>query len=498
MLARRLSFSAASSAQFIKGHSIHKVFPVGSTSRNYGMAASGSKSADGNADNVAKLAGCDWSCPELRGFMEDMHRLAVDGALTAGTDRAKPVISFRQPEELKASLDLEIGTAPADRKKLVDACSQIAQYSVKTYHPHFFNQLYSGLSGYGVAGSWLTDALNTNIHTYEVSPAFVLLEQYLMQKICGIVGYPDGDGIFCPGGSMVNIMAMNLARYRKCPEFKTHGMYAMKHLKYYTSEEGALPTFVMATSGTTVLGAYDNLADIADVCQELDVWLHCDACWGGGALLSPSLKYLMDGIHRTDSMAWNFHKMSAAPLQCSVLVLKQKGLLEDCNRFRAEYLFQPDKNYNTEYDIGDKTVQCGRKVDALKLWVMWRAIGDAGMAAITDNCFRNARYLAERMAKTDSFRLVIPEFECGNVCFWYIPPSMRGEEETPDWWNQLAKVAPAIKARMMEQGTMMIGYNPLTCKGLVNFFRIIVANPSCTTADMDFVIHEIERLGRDL
>ncbi|WAR05243.1 CSAD-like protein [Mya arenaria] len=40
---------------------------------------------------------------------------------------------------------------------------------------------------------------------------------------------------------------------------------------------------------------------------------------------------------------------------------------------------------------GDKTVQCGRKVDALKLWVMWRAIGDAGMAAITDNCFRNAR-----------------------------------------------------------------------------------------------------------
>ncbi|WAR05242.1 CSAD-like protein [Mya arenaria] len=188
-------------------------------------------------------------------------------------------------------------------------------------------------------------------HTYEVSPAFVLLEQYLMQKICGIVGYPDGDGIFCPGGSMVNIMAMNLARYRKCPEFKTHGMYAMKHLKYYTSEEGALPTFVMATSGTTVLGAYDNLADIADVCQELDVWLHCDACWGGGALLSPSLKYLMDGIHRTDSMAWNFHKMSAAPLQCSVLVLKQKGLLEDCNRFRAEYLFQPDKNYNTEYDI---------------------------------------------------------------------------------------------------------------------------------------------------
>jgi len=46
---------------------------------------------------------------------------------------------------------------------------------------------------------------------------------------------------------------------------------------------------------------------------------------------------------------------------------------------------------NINVMVGDKTVQCGRKVDALKLWMLWRALGDAGMAAITDNCFRNAQ-----------------------------------------------------------------------------------------------------------
>ena len=33
---------------------------------------------------------------------------------------------------------------------------------------------------------------------------------------------------------------------------------------------------VAATAGTTVLGAYDDLNAIADVCQRHGIWLHCD------------------------------------------------------------------------------------------------------------------------------------------------------------------------------------------------------------------------------
>ena len=38
------------------------------------------------------------------------------------------------------------------------------------------------------------------------------------------------------------------------------------------------------------------------------------------------------------------------------------------NRMFAGYLFQPDKHYGTFLDTGDKTIQCGRHIDILKLW----------------------------------------------------------------------------------------------------------------------------------
>ena len=51
---------------------------------------------------------------------------------------------------------------------------------------------------------------------------------------------------------------------------------------------------------------------------------------------------------------------------------------------------------------------------------------------------------------------------------------------------------------MMKEGTMMIGYQPIKHKGIVNFFRIIIHNPLCDFTDMDYVVEEIQRLGKDI
>ena len=62
-----------------------------------------------------------------------------------------------------------------------------------------------------------------------------------------------------------------------------------------------------------------------------------------------------------------------------------------------------------------------------------------------------------------------------------------------------SKVAPEIKRRMVEKGSLMIGYQPLSKKGFVNFFRLVVpGQPLPTYQDMDFIIDEIDRLGKDL
>lgn len=58
------------------------------------------------------------------------------------------------------------------------------------------------------------------------------------------------------------------------------------------------------------------------------------------------------------------------------------------------------------------------------------------------------------------------------------------------------QVAPQIKARMMEKGSTMIGYQPLGAK--VNFFRCVLSNPATQHEDIDFLLDEIVRLGCDL
>jgi len=79
------------------------------------------------------------------------------------------------------------------------------------------------------------------------------------------------------------------------------------------------------------------------------------------------------GVQRADSVTWNPHKLMGVILQCSALLVKHKGMLSACNNMSAEYLFQPDKHYDVRYDTGDKTIQCGRRPDAFKLWLGWKA-----------------------------------------------------------------------------------------------------------------------------
>lgn len=77
--------------------------------------------------------------------------------------------------------------------------------------------------------------------------------------------------------------------------------------------------------------------------------------------------FLCLGSELVDSIAWNPHKMLGAPLQSSPFITKHKGLLHEANSAAARYLFQQDKFYDMTYDTGDKSIQCGRKVDAFKV-----------------------------------------------------------------------------------------------------------------------------------
>ena len=141
-----------------------------------------------------------------------------------------------------------------------------------------------------------------------------------------------------------------------------------------SKSEGKVPFFVNATSGTTVLGAFDPLKEIAAVAKKHGLWSHVDACWGGHALLSPRHRHLLNGCEDFDSVSWTATKCLGLPQQCAVLVTKEKGVLSQCNAMGKDYLFH--KHEEEEWDLGEKTLNCGRRVDALKLWIAWKVAGD--------------------------------------------------------------------------------------------------------------------------
>lgn len=99
-----------------------------------------------------------------------------------------------------------------------------------------------------------------------------------------------------------------------------------------------------------------------------------------------------------------------------------------------------DKLYDIGYDTGDKVIQCGRHNDIFKLWLQWRAKGDAGFEAHMDRLMDLTQYEVKRIKEqSDKFYLIM-EPELVNVSFWYIPKRLRGVRHSAEKEIELAKV----------------------------------------------------------
>jgi len=473
-----------------------------------------------------------------------------------------PVVKLALPNEIKSEIDMSINKTGRSHEDMSAQVAKILEYSVNTSSPHFHNQLFAGCTPESITGEFLTAATNVSMYTYEVAPVFSVMENEVLLKMYGLLGWSaeeTHDGIFCPGGSMSNMYGMNIARFKKCQELgidiKKQGMRVCPQLTAFYSEQGhysimkaatflglgmdnvkpvkadefgrmvpaelekeiaasiergETPFMIQATAATTVLGGYDDFNAVVDIAQKHGIWVHVDGAWGASVVLSPTHRHLMAGIERVDSVAWNPHKMMGVPLQCSAFLCRHDKILMPAHAYGAKYLFQKDK-LNTELDTGDKSVQCGRKVDVLKLWLSWAHYGDAGYANHVDNFMSCAIYLASQVSANPNFQLVtdVGTKTASNVCFWYIPPSARalgqpwqGSGAMSEAWKKQVHVAAAtIKERMQKKGSMMIGFQSIPLHddaNPANFFRMVVMSSIVTNADMDFLLSEIEALGADL
>jgi glutamate/tyrosine decarboxylase-like PLP-dependent enzyme len=372
-------------------------------------------------------------------------------------EQSEPIARYRSPRELLEELDLGLESEGVDDDAMFAQLSRILERTPRTTTTRFFNQLFGGRGEFGTIGEVLAAFLNSSMYTFKAGGPQVLIEQEVTSHMARLAGFEEGEGLFTPGGSMSNLVGMLLARNARHPQTREEGMGARRMTLYVselchysipknagimglgrenarpvaTDERGRMrpdalraaiasdlrdghePFLIVGTCGTTVLGAFDPVAEIADIAQEHELWLHLDAALGGSLLLSEKGRDLMRGCDRADSMTWNAHKLLGVPLPASTILTRKKGQLYESLCQKASYLFQSDED---EYDLGTQSIQCGRRNDALKLWATWKSQGDQGLARRVDRLIELAQYAAARVRGIEGLMLS-KDPESVTVCF---------------------------------------------------------------------------------
>ncbi len=399
--------------------------------------------------------------------------------------------------------------------EVVEAVRQVITQTPSSAGRRFYNQLFGGRDPVATFAEILTTLTNTSMYTFKVAGPQILIEKEVVGRMAATVGFENGEGILAPGGSLANLTALIIARNEALPGVRDAGFDGIRPA-VYTSREGHYstrknagitglgrnsvrevptdgrgrmdagglkrmiaddraaghtPIMINATAGTTVLGAFDPLDQIAQVAEAEGVWMHVDGALGGSVLLSKKNRHLLAGSHLADSFTWNAHKMMGVPLSCSAILLKEQGLLAKHFNESAGYLFQADVD---DLNPGTRSIQCGRRNDALKVWAAWLYHGDEGYRKRIDHLFDLALFAADKIDADPDLDLVAPpESIC--VCF-----EVTGHS------------AAKICGRLDLENRMKVGFGQV---GERQAIRLVCVNPDLEERDINFALDEIKAVA---
>lgn len=414
-------------------------------------------------------------------------------------EKENPMAEHVPSAELYDRLDLSLQDEPIDDDRFQKALKELVMKTPRTATNAFFNQLFGGRNEKAVLGDLLAVILNNSMYTYKAAGPQVGVEKSILRKICDLIGWDENaDGTIATGGSMTNFMSMLMARDAVSEKIRFEGM--KDKLTVYTSKEshysipknaafsgigrdnvrfiptndvgemdvevlagtiaadvanGYHPALVNVTAGTTVLGAFDDIQAISEICKKHDIWLHVDGAYCGSVIFSDKYRHLIKGVEKVDSFSVNAHKMIGTPLTCSIIVVKDKKHLRDSFANDASYLYQTDHD---EFNLGKTSLQCGRRNDALKFWTLWKSVGTKGLAEIVDHQFALADTARQYIQDNPDYKLYSYD-ESISVCFNY-------------------KGIPAreICTRLYEESELMVGYGSFREDEFIRFVTINAQN----------------------
>jgi L-2,4-diaminobutyrate decarboxylase len=359
---------------------------------------------------------------------------------------------------------------------------------------------------------------NNGMAVFEMGPAASAMERATLSFLARTARLPQASGgVLTSGGSLGNLTALLAARQgsvdvwrrglRNLPQHvvfvgeTTHYSVARAARILGLGDEGVVsvavdeqlrmrpdaladaiavarkkkrtPIAVVASAGSTLVGAYDPLADIGAVCRAEGVWLHVDGAHGASLLLSERHRHKLAGVEQAQSLVWDAHKLMMMPALCTAVLFADGKAGAAAFAQEASYLYDAPDDVDADpdawSDIGKRTVECTKRMMGLKLYACLQAYGTRFFADHVDHCCALATALADKVRAHGGDVLVEPE--CNIVCFR--PRGLDG--------GQVAALRRAILAdgrfyivQARHQGTLWL--------------RCALQNPHTTAGDLDDLV----------
>ena len=464
-------------------------------------------------------------------------QLAQDRVSNFLKNNRKPFSGIR-PDDMKAKVEgVDLKIPLPDYESLLNEVDELYVKHATAYHlPEYIAHLNCPVVIPALAAEVLISAINSSQDTYDQSAGGTFIERKLIDWTSEQIGYTDNaDGIFTAGGSQSNLMGLLLARdyfsleYQKWnikldglppdaskfrifvsdkAHFSNHknawilglGEQSIVHVgvdsRYRMDpeqlekaiakeiEKGNIPIAITATAGTTDFGNVDPLHKIANIAKRNNLWLHVDAAYGCGLLLTEKYRHLLTGIELADSVTIDYHKSFFQPISSSAFIVKNKLHL-NIIKHHADYLNPKEQNYEElPAQINKSIIQSTRRFDALKLWCTLRYMGKEKLGKYTDTIIETAEKAANHIDTDQDFELLCHS-DMGVLVFRYI--------NGPDQANY-CNINQYIKEKLFFSGEVLVASTKVDGQFYLKF---TIFNPLTTLDDIKHILNIIKQNAND-
>ena len=311
-------------------------------------------------------------------------------------------------------------------------------------HPSYAGQMLKPPHPVASIAYFLTQQINPNNHALDGGPATAKMELEVVSEIAKMFGYRQHLGHLTSSGTIANLEALWVARSihpGKAIAFSSEAHYThrrmcdvigVKSVEIAVDHRGRMDLddlraklkiqqigTVVATAGTTGLGAVDPIDELETLRKQFGYRIHVDAAYGGffrllsdiPGILEESSAKAFRAIEFADSIVVDPHKHGLQPYGCGSVLFRDPTV----GRF---YKHDSPYTYFTskELHLGEISLECSRAgAAAAALWATMQCFPlepRTGLGAILLKTRTAARTWARLLNASKVFKLVVePELD---------------------------------------------------------------------------------------